>query len=128
MRQGDYLEKVIHMDGTRKTAVLLLSLDQAVAAALLRKLPRDQVERVTLAIANAENVARDEQEQVLTEFKSAFVSRPLMQPVGPETARELLEDRSINPKSNRCKFESMNKLKRERLRFSITDTRMIFAD
>jgi flagellar motor switch protein FliG len=79
------------MDGTRKTAVLLLSLDQAVAAALLRKLPRDQVERVTLAIANAENVTRDEQEQVLTEFKSVFVSRPLMQPVGPETARELLE-------------------------------------
>jgi flagellar motor switch protein FliG len=79
------------MDGARKTAVLLLSLDQTVAATLLRRLPREQVEQVTLAIASAENVTREEQEQVLNEFKVAFANRPLIQPLGPETARELLE-------------------------------------
>jgi len=79
------------VDGTRKAAILLLSLDQALAAEVLGKLPRDQVERTTLAIASADNVTREEQEAILIEFKTAFLSRPLIQPAGPETARELLE-------------------------------------
>lgn len=79
------------MDGTRKAAILLLSLDQALAAEVLGKLPRDQVERTTLAIASADNVTREEQEAILNEFKTAFLTRPLIQPAGPETARELLE-------------------------------------
>lgn len=83
------------MDGARKTAILLLSLDQTTAADVLRHLPREQVERVTLAVANAENVTRDEQEAILNDFKLAFVSRPLIHSAGPETARELLE-RSID--------------------------------
>ncbi|HEY0981967.1 flagellar motor switch protein FliG [Schlesneria sp.] len=83
------------LDGTQKTAILLLSLDQAMAADLLGRLPRDQVERIALAIANAGTVTREQQEAVLSEFKTAFESRPLMQPAGSETARELLE-RSID--------------------------------
>ncbi len=75
----------------RKAAILLLSLDQGLAADVLGKLPREQVERITLAIANAENVTREEQESILDEFKAAFSSRPLMQPAGPEAARDLLE-------------------------------------
>ena len=79
------------MDASQKVAIVLLSLDQGLAAELLGRMPRDMVERVTLAIANTGDVTRDQQESVLYEFKSAFLSRPLMQPTGPETARELLE-------------------------------------
>lgn len=79
------------LDPARKVAILLLSLDQGLAAEVLGRMPRDFVERVTLSIANAGHVTREEQESVLTDFKSAFASRPLMQPTGPETARELLE-------------------------------------
>ncbi len=79
------------MNGTRKTAILLLSLDQSLASEVMGKLPREKMEQVALAIANADHVTREEQEAVLNEFKTAFVSRPLMQPAGPETARELLE-------------------------------------
>lgn len=77
--------------GSRKTAILLLSLEQEMAAEVLGKLPREQVEQITLAIANAATVTREEQETVLNEFKTAFASRPLIQPTGPETARELLQ-------------------------------------
>lgn len=80
-----------NMDNARKTAILLLSLDQATAAVLLGKLSREQVERVTLAIANANQVTRQEQESVLDEFKLAFETRPLMRASGPDAARELLE-------------------------------------
>ena len=79
------------MTGTRKTAILLLSLDQSLASEVMGKLPREKMEQVALAIANADHVTREEQEAVLNEFRSAFVSRPLIQPAGPETARELLE-------------------------------------
>ena len=79
------------LDPARKVAIVLLSLDQGVAADLLGRMPRDLVERVTLAIANAGRVTRDEQESVLSDFKSSFAARPLMHPTGPETARELLE-------------------------------------
>ena len=79
------------MDGTRKTAILLLSLDQVMAAEVLGRLTREKIERVTLEIAKAEHVTREQQESVLNEFKAAFVSRPLMHPSGSETARELLE-------------------------------------
>ena len=75
----------------RKAAIFLLSLDQLLAAEVLGKLPREQIERIKLAIANVENVTREEQDSILIEFKTAFVSRPLMQTAGPETARELLE-------------------------------------
>ena len=85
------MTKSYNMDNARKTAILLLSLDQATAAELLGKLSREQVERVTLAIANASQVTRQEQEAVLDEFKQAFESLPLMRPTGPEAARELLE-------------------------------------
>src|SRR4051794_15444514 len=79
------------MDGTQKSAILLLSLDQGLAAEVLGKLPREQVERVTLAIASAEHVTREQQDAVLNEFKTLFLNRPLMHPSGPEAARELLE-------------------------------------
>jgi flagellar motor switch protein FliG len=78
-------------DATRKVAIVLLSLDQGVAADLLGRLPREAVDQVTLAIANAQNVSRDEQEQVLQDFRTAFLSRPLIQSTGPDAARELLE-------------------------------------
>src|SRR5579862_1616392 len=91
MRQESHFKEGIPMDGARKTAILLLSLDQTVAADVLKKLPRDQIERVTLAIASADTVTRDEQEIILNEFKTAFASRPLIQTAGPETARKMLE-------------------------------------
>ena len=79
------------LEPTQKVAIMLLSLDQGLAAEVLGRMPREMVERVTLAIANAGNVTREQQESVLNQFKSEFVSRPLMQPGGATTARDLLE-------------------------------------
>ena len=79
------------VDIDRQSAIILLSLDRTLATDVLAKLPREQVEQITFAIAKAENVTRDEQERVLRSFQAAFLARPLMQPAGPETARNLLE-------------------------------------
>lgn len=89
------------MNAARKAAILLLSLDKALAAQILGLLPRDQVESATYAVASAENVTLEEQSAVLREFKQLFQTQPLLQRGGPETAKELLEqslgDESASP-------------------------------
>lgn len=67
------------MNGVRKAVVLLTSLDKALAAQILALLPRDQVERATLAIASAATPAAEELSSVLVEFRAKFQSRPVRQ-------------------------------------------------
>ncbi len=67
-------------DGVRKAAVLLMSLDEDDAAALLAKLPRRYVETVSIAIAQLDTVSGQEQEHIIGEF---LASRPSA--LGPNT-------------------------------------------
>ena len=78
------------MQPARKAAILLLSLDQTLAAQVLGHLPRELVERATLAIAETEDVSLDEQNAVLAEFQTQFHSQPKLRRGGPGSARELL--------------------------------------
>ena len=78
------------MHNTHKAAILLLSLDQSLAAQVLGHLPRELVERATLAVAEAEEITLDQQNAVLMEFQSQFHSQPRLRRGGPETARQLL--------------------------------------
>ncbi len=67
-------------EGVRKAAVLLMSLDEDDAAALLAKLPRRYVETVSIAIAQLDTVSGQEQEHIIGEF---LASRPSA--LGPNT-------------------------------------------
>ncbi len=78
------------MHGPRKAAILLLSLDQTMAAQVLGHLPRELVERATLAVAGTEDVSLDEQTAVLVEFQQQFRAQPQLRRGGPGPARELL--------------------------------------
>ena len=78
------------MHNTHKAAILLLSLDQSLAAQVLGHLPRELVERATLAVAEAQEITLEDQNSVLIEFQSQFQSQPKLRRGGPETARQLL--------------------------------------
>ena len=78
------------MHNTHKAAILLLSLDQSLAAQVLGHLPRELVERATLAVAEAEEVTLEQQNTVLSEFRSRFHTMPRLRRGGPESARQLL--------------------------------------
>ena len=78
------------MHATRKAAILLLSLDQSLAAQVLGHLPRELVELATLAIAGTEDVSLGEQNAVLVEFQTQFHQQPKLRRGGPGPARELL--------------------------------------
>lgn len=79
------------MEGVRKAAVFLLSLEKPVAAEVLSQLPRDQVERVMLEIAKMDDVSRDQLEGVLDEFRDTMLEQVPMECGGITFANELLE-------------------------------------
>ncbi len=80
------------MDAIRKSAILLLSLDKPIAKEVIAQMPRDLVEKVTLQIAQLENVSRAEQEKVLDEFYNAARERTPIERGGLATVNDLLED------------------------------------
>lgn len=79
------------MDSNRKAAILLLSLDKPLAAEVMSQLPRDQVERLTMEITRVEDVTRDQQEGVLSEFTTQFKEMVPIERGGLNFANELLE-------------------------------------
>ncbi|MCX7392806.1 MAG: hypothetical protein NTW75_01620 [Planctomycetales bacterium] len=80
------------MNGPQKAAILLLSLEQTAAAQILRLLPRELVECVTLAIAETEITCLNKlkQDSVFEEFQLRFQDQPTLRYGGPESAREIL--------------------------------------
>lgn len=60
-------------EGVRKAAILLMSLAEDDAAALLSQLPHRYVEQVSLAIAQLDTISGEEQEGIIGEF---LASRP----------------------------------------------------
>lgn len=66
--------------GVRKAAILLMSLEESDAAQILSMLPRRDVEKVSIAIAQLDTVSGREQEAIIDEF---FKSRPSA--IGPNS-------------------------------------------
>jgi flagellar motor switch protein FliG len=79
------------MENIRKAAVFLLSLDKPLAAAVLAQLPKSQVEAVTLEIAKLNDVTREQQDAVLTEFSKLAAERTHIERGGLEFANDLLQ-------------------------------------
>lgn len=83
--------KVNISEGVRKAAVLLMSLEEDEAAALLAQLPIRQVELVSLAIAQMDSVSGEEQESVISEFFSGQPSSISHSNGGLDRAKSLVK-------------------------------------
>jgi flagellar motor switch protein FliG len=79
------------MDDIEKAAILILSLDKPVAAEVMSQLPRAMVEKITLRIAQIDNVTKDKQEQVFEEFYGALGQHAGIERGGLDFANELLQ-------------------------------------
>jgi len=77
--------------GLRKTAVLLLNLDKDLSAAVMSKLTREEIERVSLEIAKLKDVTKEERDAVLEEFYHLNVASRYVAQGGIMFARDLLE-------------------------------------
>ncbi|WP_144999581.1 flagellar motor switch protein FliG [Polystyrenella longa] len=120
------------MDDIDKAAVLILSLDKPVAAEVLSLLPKHLVEAVTYRLAKMENISKEQQKTVFTEFYSMasestqiggggmdFAGELLSQSLGDEHAAEILDN--IKQSLSAVPFGFLHKAEAENLLAFISD-------
>jgi flagellar motor switch protein FliG len=81
----------LELSGVRKSAILLLSLDQAVSAEILRHLENTQIEQISREIAALGPVPQFQRDEVVGEFYQLALSRSGMDEGGWEFAKNLLQ-------------------------------------
>ena len=85
------------LDGVVKAAILLLSLDDEIATALLQHLPTSVVEEITRSLASLGEVPADLSDEVMEEFYALRMASQYAKEGGLDYARMLLE-KSLDPK------------------------------
>ncbi len=84
------------LPGSKKAAILLMSLGAQEAADLMRHLRHSEVEQITLEIANLRRVDREQQQEVLNEFYQMSRAEVEITEGGIDMARDMLE-RAFDP-------------------------------
>jgi len=79
------------MTGIRKAAVVLLSLEKALAAEVMAQLRKEEVEALTMEIARLDDVTKEEQDGAIEEFYDLGMARVHIERGGMEYAHDLLE-------------------------------------
>lgn len=80
------------LDGTLKSAILLLLLDADSAGMLLKELPTEVVEEVTRALAALGDVPKELGQQVISEFYALAMAQGYVREGGLDYARSLLKN------------------------------------
>ncbi len=80
------------LSGMRKTAIFLVSMDRSVAAQILKRLDREQVEDVTREIASLQGVSLEDRDKTIEEFYNLVMARSYIEEGGLNYARRLLEE------------------------------------
>jgi flagellar motor switch protein FliG len=79
------------ISGIQKAAVLLIALGPEKSATIFKHLKEDEIEQLTLEIANTRSVSPATKEQVLDEFYEICLAQQYIAEGGIEYAKELLE-------------------------------------
>ncbi|NLX60418.1 MAG: flagellar motor switch protein FliG [Phycisphaerae bacterium] len=75
----------------RKAAILLVSIEEDLAALIMSKMDKEQIEVVTREIAKLRNISQKERDTVVEEFYHVALARGVMDSGGPNAARSILE-------------------------------------
>lgn len=84
------------LTGKQKAAILLISLGPEVSAKVFKHLRDEEIEELTLEIANMRKVTPELKERVVEEFRELFMAQEYIAQGGIEYAREVL-DRALGP-------------------------------
>ncbi len=80
-----------HVSGIEKAAILLISLGPDLSAQVMKHLPDDEIDALTLEIASTLKVDQDVRDKVLTEFNDMAVAQEFIDQGGLEYAKAVLE-------------------------------------
>ncbi len=79
------------LDGLQKAAVLLISLGPEKASTIFKHLKEDEIEQLTLEIANTRSVSPAKKEKVLNEFYEVCLAQQYIAEGGISYAKDLLQ-------------------------------------
>lgn len=81
----------LRLSGVQKAAILLISLGKEASTKVFSRLSDDEIERLTLAIANIQKVETKEKELVLSEFHEMCIAQEYISVGGIQYAQDVLE-------------------------------------
>ena len=87
------------LTGKQKAAILLISLGPEVSAEIFKHLRDEEIEELTIEIANIRKVSADDKANILSEFHDLLVAKDVISSGGIEYAREVLEKALGNQKA-----------------------------
>ncbi len=87
------------LTGKQKAAILLISLGPEVSAQIFKHLKDDEIEQLTLEIANIRKVKNEEKESIISEFHDLLVAKEYISSGGIDYAKEVLEKALGNQKA-----------------------------
>ncbi len=82
---------ISEMSGVQKSAILLISLGPERSASIFKHLKEDEIEQLTLEIANTRSIAPSTKEAVLEEFYQVCLAQQYIAEGGISYAKDLLE-------------------------------------
>jgi flagellar motor switch protein FliG len=81
----------LRLTGKQKAAILLISLGREASSKVFNNLPEEEIEQLTLAIANVHKVDNKEKEEVLKEFHEMCIAQDYLAMGGISYAQDVLE-------------------------------------
>ena len=85
------MAKSNEMMGIQKAAILLIALGPEKSATIFKHLKEDEIEELTLEIANTRSVSPQTKEEVLNEFYEVCIAQQYIAEGGIDYAKDLLE-------------------------------------
>jgi len=79
------------LTGKQKAAVMLIMLGPDMSAQLLKHLKEEEIEKLTLEVANQRKLTQDQKDMVLAEYYQMMLARDFIASGGLEYAQEILE-------------------------------------
>lgn len=79
------------MTGKQKAAILLIALGPDISAQVLKHMREDEIEKLTLEIANQRKLSQEQKDKVLAEFHQMCLAKDYISNGGLDYAREVLE-------------------------------------
>ncbi len=79
------------LTGKQKAAILLIALGPDISAQVLKHMREDEIEKLTLEIANQRKLSQEQKDKVLAEFHQMCLAKEYISNGGLDYAREVLE-------------------------------------
>jgi len=75
----------------QKAAILLITLGPDISSQIFKHLREEEIDKITLEIANQRKVPQEQKDKILTEFHQMLIAKDYISSGGLEYAREILE-------------------------------------